>query len=287
MGASFLITLREGFEISIVLAILIGYLVKKGRGTDVVHVWRGAGAAAGACLVGGIAFHALVGEFDGKPEQFIEGTIALAAAAVLTWMIFWMRRHSRDMGAHLRAQMDAATTASALMTIAFVAVLREGLETVLFLLSAETGSTSGSSVVVGGVLGLVVAAALGRLVYLGGKRLNLRAFFNVTGGLLILFAAGLFGKFFHEYRELLGFESGWLVSPAWSIESGAWSSGTFYDFMGGFFGWHKEAEWIRVIAYFAYLVPVSWAFMRGAFDSPQTSTDSAREMAESAAGSAQ
>jgi high-affinity iron transporter len=258
-----LITLREGLEVALVLAILIAYLVKTGRRHEVPVVWRGAGAAALFCLVGGVAFHAFVGEFEGKSEQFIEGTIAITAAAVLTWMIFWMRKNSRGLGAELRAKVDQATSNRALSTIAFVAVLREGLETVLFLVSAETASSSGSSVVVGGLLGLVVSAVLGRLVYAGGNKINLRAFFNVTGVLLILFAAGLFGKFFHEYRELLGFESGWLVEPAWTITSGAWSSGTFYDFMKGFFGWHNQTENIRLIAYFAYLVPITWAFLAG------------------------
>ena len=97
-----------------------------------------------AGLIGGIAFHVLVGEFTGKAEQFIEGTIAMTAAAVLTWMIFWMRKNSRGLGAELRAQVDRAETHRALATIAFVAVLREGLETVLFLISAETASASGS-----------------------------------------------------------------------------------------------------------------------------------------------
>jgi high-affinity iron transporter len=153
MGASFLITLREGLEVSLVLAILISYLVKSGRSSDVGAVWRGSGAAAVMCLIGGIAFNIFVGEFEGKSEQFIEGTIAILAASVLTWMIFWMRKHARSMGADLRAQVDAATTQKAIMTIAFVAVLREGLETVLFLISAETASSSGSSVVLGGLLG--------------------------------------------------------------------------------------------------------------------------------------
>lgn len=270
MGASFLITLREGLEIALVLAILVAYLAKSGRRSEIATVWKGAGLAALLCLVGGIAFHVFVGEFEGKPEQFIEGTIALAAAGVLTWMIFWMRRHSRGLGAELRAQVDSATTDRALATIAFVAVVREGLETVLFLISAETASSSGSSVVAGGLLGLVVAAMLGRLVYAGGNRVNLRVFFNVTGVLLILFAAGLFGKFFHEYRELLGFESGWLVEPTWSVASGAWASGTFYDFMKGFFGWHNEAEHVRVIAYFAYLIPIGWAFLHGGRDGSTT-----------------
>ena len=269
MGAAFLITLREGLEIALVLAILVSYLVKSGRRADVEHVWKGAGLAAALCIIGGLLFNAFVGEFAGKAEQFIEGTIAIAAAAVLTWMIFWMRKHSRDMGAELRSQIDAASTARALGTIAFVAVLREGLETVLFLISAETTSASGTSVVVGGLAGLAVAAVLGRLVYAGGNRLNLRTFFNVTGALLILFAAGLFGKFFHEYRELLGFESGWLVSPAWTVTSGAWATGTFYDFMKGFFGWHNEAENIRVIAYFAYLLPVGWLFAKGSRSNAQ------------------
>ena len=278
MGASFLITLREGLEVALVLAILVAYLVKSGRSSEIVTVWKGAGLAVGLCVIGGVAFHAFVGEFEGKPEKFIEGTIAITAASVLTWMIFWMRKHSRSMGAELRAQVDAATTDRALAAIAFVAVLREGLETVLFLLSAETSSSSGSSVVVGGLLGLVVAAALGRVVYAGGNRLNLRTFFNVTGVLLILFAAGLFGKFFHEYRELFGWESGWLFEPAWTITSGAWSSGTFYDFMKGFFGWHKETENIRLIAYFAYLIPVSVAFLRGGRTQTATKTSAVEKV---------
>jgi high-affinity iron transporter len=263
MGASLLITLREGLEISLVLAILISYLVKSGRQADVVHVWKGTAIAVLACIVAGLLFHIFVGEFTGKAEQFIEGTIAILAASVLTWMIFWMRDHARNMGSELRAQIDSATTQKAIITIAFVAVLREGLETVLFLLSAETASASGTSVVIGGLIGLSIAAGLGRLVYLGGNRLNLPLFFRITGMLLLFFAAGLFGKFFHEYRELLGFESGWLVTPAWDLKSGVWASGTFYDFLNGFFGWHAEAENIRVIAYFAYLLPVGWLFVKG------------------------
>ena len=269
MGAAFLITLREGLEIALVLAILVSYLVKSGRASETTHVWRGSAMAVGFCIVVGLLFHWFVGEFDGKPEKFIEGTIAIVAAAVLTWMIFWMRGHARTMGAEFRAQIDAAATSRALATIAFAAVLREGLETVLFLISAETTNSSGTSVVVGGFLGLVVAAALGRVVYAGGNRLNLRTFFNVTGALLILFAAGLFGKFFHEYRELFGIENGWLVSPVWTIDSGIWSSGTFYDFMKGFFGWHYQYEKIRLVAYFAYLLPVTWFFAKGAKSSAQ------------------
>lgn len=264
MGASFLITLREGLEIAIVLAILLSYLVKSNRRDEATAVWRGAGIATALCLVFGIVIHLATGGLHGSAEKAVEMVIAAAAASVLTWMIFWMRTHSRSMGAELRQQVDAATTSTALAAIAFVAVLREGLETALFLLSAKNDSSSGSSVVIGGLLGLAAAAVLGRLFYLGGNRINLRTFFNVTGILLILFAAGLVGKAFHEFREMMSIETGWIWQPVWTVESGIWSSGTFYDFVKGFFGWHAETERIRLIAYFAYLLPVGYLFLRGA-----------------------
>jgi high-affinity iron transporter len=262
MGASFLITLREGLEVSLVLAILISYLVKTGRSVETRGVWQGTGLAVMLCLVIGIIINAAVGGLHGTAEQLVEGFIAVAAASVLTWMIFWMRSNARSLGSDLRQKVDAATTLGALSAIAFVATVREGLETVLFLLSAETGSASGAEVVFGGLAGLVVSAILGWMIYKGGNRMNLRRFFQVTGVLLILFAAGLVGKAFHEFREALDLHSGGLIDPAWTIESGLWAEGTFYDFMKGFFGWHAETEKIRLIAYFAYLVPVMWLFLK-------------------------
>ncbi|MFZ4720404.1 MAG: FTR1 family iron permease, partial [Ilumatobacteraceae bacterium] len=193
MSAAFLITLREGLEISIVLAILLGYLVKTGRADRTGSVWMGAGIAAVACIVAGIAFNVFVGEFEGKAEQAIEGTLALFAAGVLTWMILWMRKNARTMGGELRAKVDEAATAGAVTFIAFVAVAREGFETVLFLISAETNTTSGTDVVIGGLLGLAVSAVVGVLVYRFGKNIDLRLFFKITGVLLIFFAAGLVG----------------------------------------------------------------------------------------------
>jgi len=273
MGASFLITLREGLEVSLVLAILISYLVKTGRSSETGGVWRGTGLAVVLCLVIGIVIHAAVGGLHGTAEQLVEGFIAVAAATVLTWMIFWMRSNARSLGSELRDKVDAATTVGALAAIAFVATVREGLETVLFLLSAETGSSSGAEVVVGGLAGLVLSAVLGWAIYKGGNRMNLRRFFQVTGVLLILFAAGLVGKAFHEFREALDLHSGGLIDPAWTIESGLWAEGTFYDFMKGFFGWHAETEKIRLIAYFAYLVPVMWLFLKKPSASSRPSTE--------------
>ena len=262
MGSSFLITLREGLEISLVLAILISYLVKSSRGSEQKAVWLGSGIAALLCVALGLAFHLIAGGLNGHVEQAVEGVLATLAASVLTWMVFWMRKNARTLGGNLRAKIDAATTTRALVVIAFIAVLREGLETVLFLLSAETTSSSGGEVVLGGMIGLAVAAVLGYLVYAGGNKLNLKTFFNITGILLVLFAAGLAGKAIHEFRELIEWEAGWLISSPWAIASGPFSSGWVHDFLKALFGWAPTPERLRVITYFSYLIPVLWLYLR-------------------------
>lgn len=262
MGASFLITLREGLEIALVLAIVTAYLVKSRRRPELRSVFVGSLIAAAACICAGVIVVVFTNGLQGKAEQATEGTLALCSCAVLTWMIFWMRRNSRSMGGELRAKVDAATTVQALTLLAFFAVAREGFETVLFLLGAETQSASGSQVVIGGIVGLSVAAVLGWLVYVGGRHINLGSFFKFTGLLMILFAAGLAGKAAHEFRQLAGFESGWLITSIWHVTTGPAASGTFHDFIEGLFGWSPDAERVRVVVYFAYAAPVLWLYLR-------------------------
>lgn len=261
MISSFLITLREGLEAALIVAILLTYLGKTGRREEGRFVWWGTLSATGACLIVGTLLYVLVDGLNGKVEYAVEGSIALAATVVLTHMIFWMRRNSQSLSAELRHKVDTAAKAS-LFAIAFVAVMREGLETVLFLLSAETSSSSGSSVVVGGLIGLVAAMVIGVLVFAGGRKVNLKAFFNVTAVLLLLFAAGLAGKAVHEFIELAGAEDVWFAQPVWTIEGGMWASGTFYDFMRGLFGWSKSPELLTLVAYFGYLLPVMYIYFR-------------------------
>ncbi len=279
MGAAFLITLREGLEISIVLAILVGYLVKTDRKSQLGSVWLGAAIATVVCLIAGVAVHLATDGLEGKGEQAVEGALALSAALVLTYMIIWMSKNARTMGSHLRTQVDGAQTAGALALVAFIGVAREGFETVLFLLGAETGDSSGTAVVFGGLVGLVISAAIGYLIYVGGSRIDLRKFFRYTGVLLILFAAGLFGKAFHEFRELLGFEDGWLIDPMWRVTDGPLASGVVHDFVKGLFGWSPDPERIRVLAYFAYVIPALVWFLR---PGPAVAAPAATEPAASA-----
>lgn len=270
MGVSFLITLREGLEISLVLAILFAYLTKTGRRDLFPAAWTGVLAASAVCIVAGVAFNALVGDFTGKTEQLIEGVLAFTAAGVLTWMIFWMRQHSRGISGQLRNRIDSAIagSAGALTFVAFVAVAREGFETALFLVGAKSATTSGAEVVIGGLAGLVVAGVLGLGLYRGGSRIDLAKFFSWTGALLLLFAAGLFAKGVHEFRELFEIEWSWLASSAWHVTSGPFSDGRqVNDFVAGLLGWSPEPEKVRVAAYFAYLLPVLAIYRRA--DRPQ------------------
>jgi high-affinity iron transporter len=280
VGSSLLITLREGLEISLVLAIIAAYLRTSGRADRVADMWVGAFAAAVACVVTGLAFHRLVGEFEGKWEQFIEGVLAFAAVAVLTWMIFWMRGHARGIASELHHRIDAAVDGSrtALVTIAFVAVGREGFETVLFLLGAETSSASGADVVVGGAIGLGLAAALGVLFWLGSEHIDVRKFFNWTGLLLILFAAGLFAKGIHEFREFFELEGAWYSDPVWEVAGGPFAEGTTYDFMKGLFGWSADPERVRVVAYVAFLIPALAFYFRGDRERPTAVAPAAGSM---------
>lgn len=264
MGSSLLITLREGLEISLVLAIIAGYLKKTDRSDRIPTMWLGAGIAAVTCLIFGFAFDRVIGEFTGKWEQFIEGTIALTAAAVLTWMIFWMRGHARGIESDLQQKIDSAIERSpwALVLVAFVAVAREGFETVLFLLGAAGSGESGGSLLLGGFIGLALSAVLGFAFYLGSERIDLRSFFKWTGLLLILFAAGLFAKGIHEFREFFELEASWYSAPLWNISSGPLATGWTMDFLKGLFGWSPNPERIRVAAYFAFLIPALWFFYR-------------------------
>ena len=272
MGASFLITLREGLEMALVVAIVLAYLRGTGRRELFRPVWAGTALAMVVSLVAGIAFYNFAGDFEGRTEQFVEGVLALSAAGVLTWMIFWMRSHARGISRELQQKVDAAASRStaAIAAVAFVAVAREGFETALFLVGAEVNGSSGARIVIGGIIGLAVAAVIGYFVYEGGHRIDLRRFFTVTGALLILFAAGLFAKGIHEFREFFEIE-GSLANSAWDVTSGPLARGWFNDFLAGMFGWAPNAEVLRVVAYFAYLIPVAYLFFAGA-RRPRTST---------------
>jgi high-affinity iron transporter len=205
---SFVIVLREGFEATLLIGLILGVLNKTGQRHHARAVWMGVAAALVTAVVIGAILFAAVGELKGNAEALYEGTAMLLAACVVTWMVFWMRKQARTLGGHLRSQVSSAIVAGgglALASVAFIGVAREGLETALFLF-ASVGDDGVVTTVIGGSLGAVAAITLGYLFYRGTIRLDLRRFFMITGVLVIAFAAYLIMGGMHELGEAGGGE---------------------------------------------------------------------------------
>jgi high-affinity iron transporter len=259
--SGFLVMLREGVEAALIVAILLAFLVGSDQRRGVRWVWSGALLAAGVSLIAGVFVFRTIGSLEGRAEQISEGMIALVAAALLTWMTFWMGSRARSIKAHLEGEANAALVAGGmfgLAAVAFIAVAREGLESALFMISVSVGSTSEGVQLLGGLLGLAGAVAIGYLVYRGGRRVDLRLFFRVTGVLIVVVAAGLLGKAVHELQE-----AGMLpvfVEHAWTI--GFLGSGQLGAFVETLFGISADPSALTVAVYWFYLVPAMTVFLR-------------------------
>lgn len=262
MAQSLLITLREGLEAALIVSIMLAYLARSGFRQQFGSIWRGVAAAVIVSLGAGFVLFAVAGEFEGRGEEIFEGLAMLTAVVVLSYMVIWMKRQAVNIRAHLEAQVKAALkegTSFALALLAFVVVVREGLETALFLFTTARTATP-LQTLVGGILGLAVAVALGYAIYRGSRRLNLRTFFEVTGILIILFAAGLLARGIHELQEAgilpTIVEHVWDINPVLDEKAGVGS------FLKGLFGYNGNPSLLEVIAYIAYVAMALWYFLR-------------------------
>lgn len=202
MGAG-LVVLREGFEASLVVGIVLAFLDRTGRRDGFWPVWIGAGVALAISAGVAALLFGVGAELEGRAEAAFEGATMLVAAGLLTWMIFWMRRQARTIRRDLEAQVEHALargSAVGLALVAFVGVLREGVETALFLFGTVEGSDR-LAATASAAAGLAAAVLLGYLFYRGASRLDLRAFFTVTSVLLLLFAGWLLAQGLHELDE--------------------------------------------------------------------------------------
>jgi len=261
MGQSLLVTLREGLEAGLIVVIILTYLRNAGQRSYWKYALLGAAAAVVVSLLVGAAIFVAAGEFEGRAEQVFEGSAMLTAVVVLSWMIVWMKSQAAGIRGHLQAQVQSALvvgSALALAAIPFVAVLREGIETALFMFAAARTSTPVESSV-GAALGLAGALALSYTFYRGGRRINLRLFFNVTGVLLILFAAGLLARGIHEFQEAALAPP--VVEHVWDA-NGVLSDGEGAgEWLKGIFGYNGSPSLVEVIAYPLYLGIAFWYFL--------------------------
>ena len=253
MGGAFLITLREGLEAGLIVAIILAYLKSTNQRLHFRTVLLAAIAAIAVSLAVGAAIFAVAGEFEGRSAEAFEGLAMLAAVVVLSWMIVWMKRQSAGIKPGLErdvAQAIGMGSVFALALIPFTAILREGLETAVFLFAATRTSTPLESTV-GATAGIIVAIGLTWGIYSGGYRLNLRVFFNVTGVFLIFFAAGLLAHGIHELQEAglmpIFVEHVWNISHILDDGSGVglW--------LKALLGYNGNPSLLEVIAYPVYL----------------------------------
>lgn len=252
MLAALLITLREGLEAALIVGIVISYLKKIGYLDRQRYAWLGVLVALAGSV--GLAFglQRLGVELEGQVEQIFEGTTMFLAVIVLTWMIFWMRYQARFLKAGLERDVRQATLSGqnwGLFGLTFVAVFREGVETALFL-SAAAFANEGTTTLIGAVVGLVIAAALGWAMYASAIRLNIRRFFDVTSVLLLLFAAGLLAHGVHEFQEagLLPF----MTTTVWDTSHILSEESLIGSLLKSLFGYNADPSLLEVLAYIGY-----------------------------------
>ena len=259
MLANFLIGLREGLEASLIVSILVAYLVKSNRKHEIRYVWFGVGSAMVLVVAVFSAITIIFDQLTFKTQEIVGGTMSILAAILVTWMIFWMRRTARSLKSELEGQMSTALGPLALATVAFVTVGREGLETAAIIWSTIIGSTTAQPFI-GATGGILVAVVLGFLIYRGAIRINLSTFFNITGALLIIVAAGVlaYGIFdLQEARVLPGFGDR-VFDISSTIPPDSW----YGTLLKGTINFQPDPSWLQVIAWVGYLVPVLWLYLR-------------------------
>ncbi len=281
MLAGFLLALREGIEAALVVGIVLGVLKRMNRMDRARGVWLGVGLAALISSIVAVVLNILNAEFDGPGEQAFEGLTMLAAAGVLTWMIFWMQRQGRSVQSGLESNVKSALSRGqdwALFSIAFLAVVREGVELALFLTAVNFSSTPAAGVEapilgwLGGLLGLIAAVLVGWLMFDTTLKLNLRRFFQLTSIVLIVFAAGLVGHAIYEFNEL-----GWIpnIIPQWYNFNHIISESTMFgQFLKALFGYSAAPSLTESIGYVGYFV-VTFCMARWIDRRPVASTTSA------------
>jgi high-affinity iron transporter len=255
--------LREGLEAALIVGILLAYVNRRDGRREARWVWAETLSAAALSVLAGIAVYSTIGSLEDRAEEIAEGVVAFVAAGLLTWMVFWMGSQARHIKADLESKVEGAFATGSALTlaaIAFFAVLREGLESALFLISTTVGDEADGLQFLGGAIGLAVAVGIGYLIYRGGRRIDIRLFFRITGSLIILFAAGLVAKGIHEFQEV-----GLLpvvLDPVWNLGILDPDANVVGRFAQSLFGWRPDPSLLMVAGYFAYLIPIGAAFLR-------------------------
>jgi high-affinity iron transporter len=269
MLPTYLLSLREGLEAALIIGILLGALTKIRRTDLSPAVWLGVLSAVGVSVLTAILLTTFGLSLEAQAEQIFEGVTMLVAAGILTWMIFWMSKQARFLKSELEAGVNKAAASAgkrAMFWVAFVAVVREGIELALFITAAFFAGDQTQIVrnitqtLAGTILGLGTAVLLGWTLFATTVRLDLRRFFQVTGFLLILFAAGLVAHGVHEFNEV-----GWVpavVEHVWDVNILIDENSVVGQLLKTLFGYNGNPSLTEMIAYFVYLGIVTFLWRR-------------------------
>jgi high-affinity iron transporter len=234
---TFVIGLREGVEAALIVGIIAAFLKQQGRTDALKMMWLGVAIAVVLCTGVAVVLEMINEDLPQQQQEGLETVVAFVAVFLVTYMIVWMRRHSADLAGDLRASAGEALalgSAWGLIGMAFLAVVREGLETAVFLLAAFQNSTDTVAAGGGAALGIVVACVIGYLIYRGGVKLNLSKFFRITSVALVLVAAGLVASAIHTAHEAGWWNSyqGQVMDLTWLVDPGTWSSALLTGMLG-------------------------------------------------------
>ena len=264
MLGSLVITLREGTEAALVIGILLAYLAKTGQASKARGVWLGTALAVLVSLVAGGLIFFTVGELEEIPEHIFASGATLAAVVIMSYTIYWMHQHASGLRSHLEhraARAAGGGSVLALTGLAFLVIVREGIETALFLFGAAQ-TTSPTEVVLGAATGLLAAVALGLGLYRGGLHLDLRAFFVTTAVLLTFFAAGMLMLGLRELIEI-GYLPG-IVDPVWDSGALLPEQSLLGQLFRALLGYSATPSLLEALAYAAYLLTMLAVFFRSA-----------------------
>jgi high-affinity iron transporter len=257
--------LREGVEAALIVSIILAYLAKTGNRAQFPKIYVGTGAAILVSALLGVILFQTTGGLQEPYEQLFEGLTMLVAALVVTWMLFWMRRQARGVKGELHAAVDRVLdegSALGLAVLAFTAVIREGVETSLFLVAQATSAAADAGfVLVGALIGLGMAALLGVGFYQGSRRLDLARFFRWTGIVLIFIAAGLLSHAVHEFIEIGLITFG--TQPIFDVSTVLPHEGNLVgEFLRALFGYTSTPEVTTFVVWITYIVVVLTLYLR-------------------------
>ena len=246
------------------------YLQRTNRNNLIRYVRNGVLLAVAMSIAVAIALESISSELAESIEPIFAGIVSFVAVIFVTWMIFWMASQAKSLGAELRGKIDQAleTSTVTLVGVAFFAVIREGIETAVFLWSASKATGDETHPILGATLGLLVATVMGYLIYRGVLKFNLSSFFKYTGAFLIVVAAGILAYGIHELQEVgifAGLEQAFpiLTSNAYDVSGIIEKDGVVHSILKGTISFRVTPSNLEALVWFLYTIPVTLVYVSG------------------------